>query len=128
MLPPSSCEPLPKNGNAQPTSRILKISNAMLHARSLCLGRMASSPTGHPTYSLPLSYTWVAPLLLPSARKHSYCLLVREHACYFLHWLLVTPSVLRPKQITKLCHEHHVYVIMHVNECVVNIFVTSDNQ
>jgi len=36
----------------------------------------------------------------------------------------VTPSVLRPKQITKSCHEHHVYVIMHVMECVDTIFVT----
>ena len=96
----------------------------MLHARSLCLGRMASSPTGHPTYSLPLSYTWVAPLLLPSARKHSCCLLVREHACYFLHRLLVRPSVLRPKQITKPCHEHHIYVIIHVMECVDKFFGT----
>ena len=40
----------------------------------------------------------------------------------------VTPSVLRPKQITKLCHDHHVYVIMHVMEGVDNIFVTSDDQ
>ena len=28
----------------------------------------------------------------------------------------VTPSVLRPKQTTKSCHEHQVYVIMHVME------------
>ena len=35
----------------------------------------------------------------------------------------VTPSVLRPKQITKSCHEHHVYVIMYVMDCVDNIFV-----
>jgi len=28
----------------------------------------------------------------------------------------VTPSVLCPKQTTKPCHEHHVYVIMHVME------------
>ena len=40
----------------------------------------------------------------------------------------VTPSVLRPKQTTKLYHEHHVYVIMYVMECVDNIFVTSDDQ
>ena len=40
----------------------------------------------------------------------------------------VTPSVLRSKQITKPCHEHHVYVIMHVMEGVDNIFVTSDDQ
>ena len=40
----------------------------------------------------------------------------------------VTPSVLRPKQTTKSCHEHHVYVIMYVMECVDNIFVTSDDQ
>jgi len=44
------------------------------------------------------------------------------------HILGVTPSVLRPKQITKSCHEHHVYVIMYVMECVDNIFVTSDDQ
>ena len=30
----------------------------------------------------------------------------------------VTPSMLRPKQITKPCHEHHVYVIMHVMEWI----------
>ena len=30
----------------------------------------------------------------------------------------VTPSVLRSKQITKPCHEHHVYVIMHVMEWI----------
>ena len=30
----------------------------------------------------------------------------------------VTPLVLRPKQTTKSCHEHHVYVIMHVIEGV----------
>ena len=36
----------------------------------------------------------------------------------------VTPSVLRPKQITKPCHKHHVHVIMHVVECVDKIFVT----
>ena len=40
----------------------------------------------------------------------------------------VTPSVLRPKQTTKSCHEHHIYVIMYVIECVDNIFVTSDDQ
>ena len=34
----------------------------------------------------------------------------------------VTPLVLRPKQITKSCHEYHVYVIIHVMECVDNIF------
>ena len=33
-------------------------------------------------------------------------------------YISVTPSVLRPKQTTKLCHEHHVYVIKHVIECV----------
>ena len=36
----------------------------------------------------------------------------------------VTPSVLRPKQTTKPYHEHHVYVIMHVIECVEKLFVT----
>ena len=36
----------------------------------------------------------------------------------------VTPSVLCPNQITKSCHEHYVYVIMHVMEYVDNIFVT----
>ena len=30
----------------------------------------------------------------------------------------VTPSVLRPKQTTKSCHEHHVYVIIYVIESV----------
>ena len=40
----------------------------------------------------------------------------------------VTPLVLRPKQITKPCREHHVYVIMLVMEGVDNIFVTSDDQ
>ena len=30
----------------------------------------------------------------------------------------VTPSVLRPKETTKSCHGHHVYVIMHVIEGV----------
>ena len=32
--------------------------------------------------------------------------------------LSVTPSVLRPKPTTKSCHEHHVYVLMHVIKCV----------
>ena len=41
---------------------------------------------------------------------------------------IVTPSVLRPKQTTKSCHEHRVYVIIYVMECVDNIFVTSDDQ
>ena len=36
----------------------------------------------------------------------------------------VTPSVLCPKQTTKSCHEHHVYVIMHVIECVDKFLVT----
>ena len=39
-----------------------------------------------------------------------------------IHQLFVTPSVLCPKQITKQCHEHQVYVIMHVVECVDKIF------
>ena len=30
----------------------------------------------------------------------------------------VTPSVLHRKSFTKACHEHHVYVLMHVIECV----------
>ena len=30
----------------------------------------------------------------------------------------VTPSVLHPKQITKPCHEHRVYMIMHVMEWI----------
>ena len=42
--------------------------------------------------------------------------------------VIVTPSVLRPKQIIKPCREHHVYMIMHVMEYVDNIFVTSDDQ
>ena len=40
----------------------------------------------------------------------------------------VTLLVLHPKQTTKPCDEHHVYVIMHVMECVDNIFVTSNDQ
>ena len=40
----------------------------------------------------------------------------------------VTPLVLHPKQTTKSCQEHHVYVIMYVMECVDNIFVTLDDQ
>ena len=39
----------------------------------------------------------------------------------------VTPSMLHPKQTTNPCHEHHVYVIMYVMECVDNIFITSDD-
>ena len=31
---------------------------------------------------------------------------------------IVTPSVLPLKQLAKLCHEHHVFVIMHVIKCV----------
>ena len=30
----------------------------------------------------------------------------------------VTSSVLPLKQLAKLCHEHHVYVSMHVIQCV----------
>ena len=37
---------------------------------------------------------------------------------------VVTPLVLRPKQIIKLYYEHHVYVIMHVIECVDKFLVT----
>ena len=36
----------------------------------------------------------------------------------------VTPSVLHPKPTTKTCHEHHVYVIMHVIEYVDKFLVT----
>ena len=36
----------------------------------------------------------------------------------------VTPSVLLPKQTTKPCYEHHVYVIMHVIKCVNKLLVT----
>jgi hypothetical protein len=36
----------------------------------------------------------------------------------------VTPSVLRPKQTTKSCHGHHVYVIMHVVKCVYKFLLT----
>ena len=42
--------------------------------------------------------------------------------------IYVTPSVLRPKQITKPYREHHVYVIIHVMEGVDNIFMTLDDQ
>ena len=37
---------------------------------------------------------------------------------YLMNKVFVTPSVLHPKQTTKPCHKHHVYVIMHVIECV----------
>ena len=37
---------------------------------------------------------------------------------------VVTPSVLHPKLFTKTCHEHHVYVLMHVIECVDQLLVT----
>ena len=30
----------------------------------------------------------------------------------------VTPLVLHHKSFTKICHEHHVYVLMHVIKCV----------
>ena len=36
----------------------------------------------------------------------------------------VTPSVLHPKSITKTCHEHHVYVLMYVIECIDKFLVT----
>ena len=38
--------------------------------------------------------------------------------------IVVTPSVLRPKQTIKSCHEHHVYVMMHVIEGVDKFLVT----
>jgi hypothetical protein len=34
------------------------------------------------------------------------------------HVTHVTPSVLRSKQLTKTIHEHHIYVILHVINCV----------
>ena len=37
---------------------------------------------------------------------------------------LVTPSVLYPKQTTKPCHEHHVYMIKHVINCVDQFLIT----
>ena len=30
----------------------------------------------------------------------------------------VTPSMLHHKSLTKTCHEHHVYVLMHIIKCV----------
>ena len=30
----------------------------------------------------------------------------------------ITPLVLHHKSFTKTCHEHHVYMLMHVIECV----------
>ena len=30
---------------------------------------------------------------------------------------VVTPSVLHPKSFAKTCHEHHIYVLMHVIKC-----------
>ena len=40
----------------------------------------------------------------------------------------VAPSVLHPKSFTKICHEHHVYVLMHVIECVDKFLVTKNDQ
>ena len=37
---------------------------------------------------------------------------------------IVTPSVIHPKSFTKTCHEHHVYVLMHVMECVDKFLIT----
>ena len=37
---------------------------------------------------------------------------------------VVTPSVLHPKSFTKICHEHDVYVLMHVIEYVDKFLVT----
>ena len=48
----------------------------------------------------------------PCQGCHARGAMLSHHARGFL----VTPSVLRPKQTTKSCHEHHVYVIMHVIE------------
>ena len=36
----------------------------------------------------------------------------------------VTPSVLHPKQHAKSCHEHHVYVTLHVIKSVDELLVT----
>ena len=47
-------------------------------------------------------------------------LIVQENA----DEIYVTPSVLCPKQTTKPCHEHHVYVIKHVIKCVDQFLVT----
>ena len=35
----------------------------------------------------------------------------------------VTPSVLHCKSFTKTCHEHHVYVLMHVIKCVDHVYL-----
>ena len=37
---------------------------------------------------------------------------------------VVTPLVLHPKPFTKICHEHHVYVLMHMIKCVDQFLVT----
>ena len=37
---------------------------------------------------------------------------------------VVTPSMLHPKLFIKTCHGHHVYVLMHVIECVDKFLVT----
>ena len=42
---------------------------------------------------------------------------------FTLEFAIVTPSVLHPKSFTKTCNEHHVYMLMHVIECVDNFFV-----
>ena len=40
----------------------------------------------------------------------------------------VTPSVLHRKSFTKIYHEHHVYVLMHVIECLDKFLVTENDQ
>ena len=37
---------------------------------------------------------------------------------------VVTPLELHPKSFTKICHEHLVYVLVHVIECVDKFLIT----
>ena len=59
---------------------------------------------------------YVKSLLLPfSYTRHSHEILGRD----FVFWgRVVTPSVLHPKSFTKTRHEHHIYVLVHVMECI----------
>ena len=42
--------------------------------------------------------------------------------------ITITPTVLHPKLFAKICHEHYVYALMHVIECVDKFLVTKNDQ
>jgi hypothetical protein len=63
---------------------MLRSDPVRLRAHSLCLGQMLGSPTGHPTYSLPLSYTCSSS---PSSRRETQLLPADTRA-----HLLLAPS------------------------------------